>query len=75
MQKTDIYKWMMFIYNFPSDFIEKIWEGDESLIAHFKGKFNAYYDTYGAYGVIPAFYGELSSSNRKKMEDWVLANF
>ena len=74
-QTSAVSKWMTFIFNFPSNFIEKVWEGDDSLIAHFKGKFNRYYETYGPYGVIPAFYGDLSTSNQEKMIQWVLNNF
>lgn len=74
-EKTPIYKWMMFTYNFPHDFIEKVWGDDPSLVSHFKGKFNSYYNSYGPYGVIPAFYGDLSVNNQQKLEEWVLANF
>ena len=72
---TAINKWMFFIYNYPHDFIEQIWGDDKYLVLHLKGKFANNYEYYGAYGCIPAFYGELSSNNRIKMMDWVMKNF
>ena len=78
MDKTSliaINKWMFFIYNFPYNFIEQIWAGDEGLINHLKGKFNYAYNSKGAYGCIPAFYGELDMNNRKKMMQWVMDNY
>ena len=72
---TAINKWMFFIYNFPSDFIEQIWGHDKSLVLHLKGKFAYAYKDYGAYGCIPSFYGQLDNNNRKKMMQWVMENF
>lgn len=70
-----INKWMFFIYNYPSDFIDKVWADEPYLINHLKGKFNYYYETKGAYGVIPAFYAELDSKHKVKMMSWVMDNF
>jgi hypothetical protein len=75
MKKTEIGKWMNFIFNFPPNFIECIWKDDPSLVEHFKGRFKAYYEKYGPYGVIPAFYGQLTRDNQIKMEEWVLKYF
>ena len=69
---TAINKWVFFCNNYPSDFIEKTWEGDSSLIAHLKGKFEYLYKWHGSYGVMHAFYGELSWSNRVKLMEWVM---
>ena len=72
---TAINKWMFFIYNYPYNFIDSIWGNEPWLVNHLKGKFNAYYEDYGAYGVIPKFYAELDSSNKIKMMSWVMENF
>ena len=70
-----INKWMYFIYNFPYNFIEKVWADDAGLANHLKGKFQSAYDRYGSYGCVPAFYGELDMNNRKKMMQWVMDNY
>lgn len=72
---TAINKWMFFTYNYPYDFIAKVWGDNPSLGEHLKGKFDYYYDEYGAYGAIPKFYAELDSSNKVKMMNWVIENF
>ncbi len=70
-----INKWNFFIYNFPSDFIERVWADDTSLVNHLKGKFLSAYERHGGYGCVPAFYAELDNSNRKKLMQWVMDNF
>lgn len=70
-----INKWMFFIYNYPHDFIERIWAAEPWLAAHLRGKFNGYYDANGAYGAIPSFYAELDSNNKIKMMSWVMDNY
>lgn len=77
MDKTSliaINKWMFFTFNFPNDFIEKVWADEPYLVDHFKAKFNSLYYR-GSYGVIPAFYAELDMSNRMKLMQWVMDNF
>lgn len=70
-----INKWMFFIYNYPCDFIEKVWADEGWLAKHLRGKFGAYYNRYGAYGVIPVFYSELDSTNKIKLMQWVMDNY
>ena len=70
-----INKWMFFTYNYPYNFINQVWADEEWLIDHLKGKFDYYYDKYGAYGVIPVFYAELDGNNKKKLMRWVMENF
>ena len=70
-----INKFFYFSMNFPYDFIEKVWGDEPWLVNHLKGKFNGLYDSDGSYGVINAFYGELSTSNRIKLMDWVMNNY
>ena len=62
-----INKWMFFIYNYPPFFISKVWADKPNLANHLQGKFDGYYDRYGAYGVIPVFYSELDSNNKIKL--------
>lgn len=70
-----INKWVFFCNNYPNDFIEKVWADDSSLIEHLKAKFDYLYKWHGSYGVIHAFYGELSWTHRVKLMNWVIENF
>ena len=70
-----INKWYFFCICYPNDFIERVWDGDASLIEHFKAKFEYLYKRHGSYGVMNAFYGELSWTNRVKLMNWVIENF
>lgn len=68
-------KWVFFAMNYPYDFIDKVWAGQTSLIAHLKGKFNAYYDDYGSRAVMNTFYCELDGANKQKLLNWVADNY
>lgn len=72
-----INKWMYFIYNYPYDFIEKVWgeRKQYNFTDHLQNKFDSLYDRVGAYGVIPAFYAELDWNNRIKLMEWVMDNY
>lgn len=72
-----INKWMFFCYNYPYNFIEQVWGKREmfNLTDHLTKKFDALYQTKGAYGVIPAFYAELDGNNKVKLMEWVMDNF
>lgn len=72
-----INKWMYFIYNYPYNFIELVWGERKpyNLTDHLSNKFDAYYKSVGAYGVIPKFYAELDWENRTKMMQWVMDNY
>ena len=70
-----INKYHWFCVAYPSNFIEKCWADDPSLAEHFKGKFNAYYDSFGPRGVMQAFVGDLSSHNWMKLMQWIMVNF
>ena len=47
----------------------------KDLRKHLAGKWNAYYEDYGSYAVLMAFYGELDGNNRKLLLEWVLNNY
>lgn len=70
-----INKFMFFMYNYPYNFIERVWADEKWLVEHLKGKFDYYYDKYGPYGVIPVFYSELDGSNKIKLMQWVMDNY
>lgn len=72
-----INKFFYFSMNFPQNFIEQIWGEDKpySLTEHLKQKFNHLYSLHGCYGVMHAFYGELSTNNRVKLIEWVMENY
>ena len=82
-------KMMFFIYNFPCKVMEVAgYDGpitkslpsffevfNLNLRAHLAGKWNSNYETYGSYGVFPAFYGELDNHNRAKVLKWINENY
>lgn len=75
MSMTAINKWVFFAFNYPYDFIERVWEGQSVLINHLKGKFNHYYELYGSRAVMNTFYCELDGTNKQKLMAWVLDNY
>jgi hypothetical protein len=72
---SPIHNYVYFAYNFPSDFIEKVWASNQNIMEHLKNKFAAYYSKYGAEGVMNRFYVELDNENQKILEDWIMANY
>lgn len=48
---------------------------DLHIRTHLLGKWNAYYDTYGGYGVLMAFYADLDGTNRAKLLKWINENY
>jgi len=70
-----INKFYYFSMNYPHNFIEKCWADNPSLAQHLRSKFNGLYDTHKSYGVMNAFYGELSMNNQIKLMEWVMDNF
>jgi len=73
--QSPIRKFVYFGYNYPYDFIEKVWEDDPLLAEHLKGKFKLYYNQYGPEAVMNKFYVELDAGNQKILEDWIINNF
>lgn len=67
---TDIAKFTVFAYNYPNGFINKVWSG--SIADHLQSKFNNYYQSEGAKGVMLAFYMSLDSGNKAKLEAFIL---
>ena len=72
---SPICKWNYFCANYPHDFIERVWGDDKMMARHLNEKFGAFYDSSGAYGVMLKFYFSLDSTNKKKLEDYVMNNF
>jgi hypothetical protein len=72
--KEIITKWVMFGYNYPPDFIQKVW-GEGWLADHFQSKFNAKHEKYGANGVMNSFFSELDEGNRDLLTEWILTNY
>ena len=70
-----INKFFYFSMNYPYNFIDKVWADDEWLAKHLREKFEGLHQLYGSYGVINAFYGELSTNNRIKLMEWVMNNY
>jgi hypothetical protein len=70
-----INKFVMFGYNYPPNWIETIWGGDNWLVKHLKGKFKSSYENYGATGAFFNFYTKLDSGNQDKLSTWILHNY
>ena len=71
---SPIHKFVYFGYNFPSDFIEKVWE-DSHLVNHLRNKFDEIYARVGAKAVFNYFYINLDRGNQQKLEDWIINNY
>jgi hypothetical protein len=62
-----------FMYNFPHDFIEEVWEGN--LAIHFRSKFAGYcsQDGYGSVRAFSTFFINLSDHNRKMLAEYIVS--
>lgn len=86
---TAINKWIYYCLNYEVVEVEvadfdghkKEWLPDcfnafpMNIRKHLAGKFHAYYEDYGSYGVMTKFYAELDGTNRKLLLEWVVSNF
>lgn len=75
VNKSSINLFVSFCFNYPNGFIKKVWKGNDSLIDHLESKFENIYEKHNAYPVMPLFYSELSETNQKKLETWILKNY
>ena len=71
---SPIHLFVFFGFNYPHDFIEKIW-GTDNIGKHMKEKFNNCYRFHGSYSVMNSFYVDLSTPNRKLLEAYILKNY
>lgn len=72
--KTPINKFVYFSYNYPQDFIKRIW-GEDRIAQHLTEKFSSLYSKHGARGVMAAFYVELDMENQKMLEEYIINNY
>jgi hypothetical protein len=72
---SDINKVIMFGFNYPHDFIEKVWGDDPRMANHFKSKFSSIYERHGASAAFFKFYTELDGGNQAKIEDYIRNNY
>lgn len=70
-----IEKWNYWCANYTPNFIEEAWAEDPSLAHHLERKFSSYYDSEGSYGAMTKFYLNLSSDNRRILEDYIMNNY
>lgn len=68
-----INKFVLYNYNFNTDFIDEIWSGN--FAKHFKAKWKLYYDQAGENGVLTLFYVNLDGGNRKLLIEYIMNNF
>jgi len=71
---SPIHLFVFFGFNYPHDFIEKVW-GTGNIGKHIKEKFNNCYRYHGSYSVMNSFYTELSAPNRRLLEAYILKNY
>lgn len=64
--KQAINKWIFFTFNYPYDFINRIWGKNNWLADHIKEKFD---------GNMNRLYCELDKENADKLLSWVLENY
>jgi hypothetical protein len=63
---------VMFGYNYPSNFIERAFESQGDLmINHLKEKFESVYDRVGDRGAMNTFYSQLDTANQSILEDYI----
>lgn len=64
--KQAINKWIFFTFNYPWDFLDKVWGYNEILKSHLRKKFD---------GDMNKFYCELDKENSDKLLTWVIENY
>jgi ABC-type uncharacterized transport system YnjBCD substrate-binding protein len=64
---------VMFGFNYPHNFISKIWTG--SLAKHIQSKFDGFYSQHGSIAVFNVFYCSLDSDNQKLLINYILENY
>jgi len=74
MNRTDINKYVYFSFNYPYDFIERIWAGNH-LVEHLRQKYDGYCEQYGSGAAFNQFYVNLDTENQKILEGWILENY
>ena len=73
--RSEMKKIIMFGFNYPHDFIEKVWVDNKGLVKHLEEKFNRIYEKYGSRAAFFSFYTELDSENQNLLENWIRANY
>ena len=66
-------KVIMFGFNYPHNFINKIWVGN--IADHLNSKFIDCYDKHGSKAAFQMFYIGLDMENRGLLIDWIEHNF
>jgi spore maturation protein CgeB len=75
IENTPIHKFVYFGYNYPNNWIEKVWEGNAHMIEHLSKKFRQAYEKYGSKAAMNYFYVELDSVNQNILEKWIIKNY
>lgn len=80
MGKNSVKQTINFVYftaNFPSDFIERVWEGNQHIIDHLKMKFKSIIKQSGncSPGTFLKFVFELDGENKEILVKWVENNY
>lgn len=65
-----IKKTIYFGFNYPHDFIERVFGEGDSITNHLKSKFKNIYEKHGAVAFF-RFYIELDNENQKLMDDFI----
>jgi hypothetical protein len=72
--KSDMAKIIYFGYNYPHDFVTKIW-GDNNIGQHLQNKFLGYYKDVGAGAAFFKFFVNLDRENQQKLEEFISTNY
>lgn len=74
--KSMIERFMYFCFNFPHDFISRMWSDDENLRNHLQNKFEDILDKRPTSdSAMLYFYAELDSNNRRIYDNWIENNY
>ena len=66
---------MFFGWNYPVDWIEKVWKGD-SIVKHLRKMFNGYCQEQKSSGhAYCEFFFYLDEKNKKKLISWITDNY
>lgn len=73
-KKFAIRNFVYFCMNFPHDFIEKIWKGNQQAINNYKQKWERAYQRHGT-AAIPFLFIELDAENQDIFSNWINENY
>ena len=74
-KRNTVENFLYFAYNYPHNFIAKVWADDNRLKEHFEVKFSGYYEKLGSRSAVVELFFSLDHENRARLLDWVDNNY